>query len=213
MTVILILFTFGLFLFIDWLKNRNKTVAVSIKAHAPRLPISPALVNGFSVPINLLYHPGHTWALKESPSLVRVGMDDFASKLIGKIDSIALPQRNTWVRQGQRFATVTRDGRTVDLISPIEGVVTDINTAILRDPNAKRMDAYNNGWLMTVNSPDQKTCFHNLFSGNMARLWVEEAVDRLHPAMAQDGGEACDDFLTEIGSGDWEATCREFLLN
>ncbi len=49
---------------------------------APRL--TPSLVGGFSVPDNLRYHPGHTWALSESPNLVRIGIDDFASKLIGK---------------------------------------------------------------------------------------------------------------------------------
>jgi glycine cleavage system H lipoate-binding protein len=212
MTVILVLLTFILFLLIDYFKSRGKVPVPAAAYRVPQVPLTPALVRGFSVPTNLLYHPAHTWALKESPSLVRVGMDDFASKMIGKIDSITLPQRNTWVRQGQRFATITRDGRTVDLISPIEGIVTDVNPDAIRDPEAARKSAYD-GWLMTVDSPDQKTCLRNLFDGCMARLWVEEAVNRLHPALAQDGGEACDDFLTEMGSRDWEATTREFLLN
>jgi hypothetical protein len=42
--------------------------------------------------------PGH---LGESRELVRVGIDDFASKLVGKIDGIALPQRGGWIRQGR----------------------------------------------------------------------------------------------------------------
>ena len=212
MTVLLVLFFFVTFLLIDYFKSRGKVPVPATAYRVPQLPLTPALIRGFSVPTNLFYHPAHTWALKESPSLVRVGMDDFASKLIGKIDEIKLPQRNTWVRQGQRFATITRDGRTVDLISPIEGVVTDVNPDAIRDPEAARKDAYG-GWLMTVDSPDQKTSLRNLFSGAMARLWIEEAVDRLHPAMAQDGGEACDDFLTLMGSRDWEASAREFLLN
>lgn len=211
MTVLLVLFTLIMFLLIDYFKTRNKVAVVVAEAHQPSPSILPALVNGFSVPTNLFYHPGHMWALKESPSLVRVGMDDFASKLIGKVDEIKLPQRNTWVRQGQKFATITRDGRTVDLMSPIEGTVMDVNPDAYRDPEAIRKNAYD-GWLMTVDSPDQKTSLRNLFSGSLARLWVEEAVDRLHPAMAQDGGEACDDFLTTMGNRDWEATCREFLL-
>lgn len=209
MTVLLVLFTLMFFLLIDHFKSRRNKVAV-VETYRPT--IRPALVNGFSVPTNLSYHPGHTWALKESPSLVRVGMDDFASKLIGKIDSITLPKRNTWVRQGQKFATVTRDGRTVDIISPIEGTVTDVNPDAYRDPEAVRKDAYG-GWLMTVNSPDQKTSFRNLSNGSMMRHWIEDAVNRLHPAMAQDGGVACDDFLTEMGSRDWESTARELLLN
>jgi len=52
---------------------------------------------------------------------------DFASKLIGKIENIALPQRGCWVLQGQKIWTILRDGKSVDMVSPIEGTVTDIN--------------------------------------------------------------------------------------
>jgi glycine cleavage system H lipoate-binding protein len=67
------------------------------------------LVGGFAVPENLRYHPGHTWALSESPNLVRVGMDDFASKLTGRSENITLPQRGQWIRQGQKVCTIYRD--------------------------------------------------------------------------------------------------------
>ncbi len=211
MTVILVLLTFMLFLLIDYFKSRGK-VPVPATAYRKPMPVTPALVNGFNVPKNLFYHLGHAWALKESPSLVRVGMDDFAAKMLGKIDSIKLPQLSTWVRQGQKLATVTRDGHTVDLLSPVEGTITEINTAAINSPEAVRKDPYNEGWLVKVNSPDLKTCLRNLLGGVMANWSVENAVGRLHPALAQDGGEACDDFLTEMGR-DWETTCREFLLN
>ena len=71
------------------------------------------MVSGFQVPENVRYHSGHTWALSESRELVRVGMDDFASKLVGKIESIALPQRGRWVRQGQKIWTIFRDGKLI----------------------------------------------------------------------------------------------------
>src|SRR5438105_15935561 len=105
---------------------------------APRL--SPSLVGGFDVPENLRYLPGHTWALNESPSLVRVGMDDFAAKLAGKFESISLPQRGQWIRQGQKVCTIHRDGVAVDMVSPIEGSVADINEALVRDPKLASKD-------------------------------------------------------------------------
>ncbi len=213
MTVLLVLFFFTLFLLIDYIKTRGKAPVPMATYQPPRLPLIPALVNGFKLPTNLSYHLGHTWALSESPALVRVGMDDFAAKMIGKIDSIMLPNRNTWVRQGMKLATITRDGRSVDLVSPVEGTVTDVNPDAIRNPEAARKDPYNTGWLVTINSPDQKINLRNILNGNAARWWVEDAVNRLHPALAQDGGEACDDFLTEMGSRDWESTCREFFLN
>jgi glycine cleavage system H lipoate-binding protein len=202
MTVLLVLFTFILFLLIDHFKSRGK-----VFVPAP-VRLIHRLTNGFYLPENLLYHPGHTWALEESPSLVRVGMDDFASKLLGKVDSIKLPNRNTWVRQGQKFATIVRGGKAVHLVSPVEGTVIDVNGAALE----AREDPYNSGWLMTVNSPDKKTCFRNLLRSNVAAWFIENAVGRLHPALAQDGGEAVDDFAVAMGK-DWESTTKEFLLD
>ncbi len=158
MTVLLVLFTFATFLLIDYFGTRHtiekaaSQVAASTRDAVPRL--QPALVGGFEVPENLRYHPGHTWALSESASLVRVGMDDFASKLTGKLESITLPQRGQWIRQGHKMCTVHRDGCAVELVSPIEGSVSDLNEAIVRDPKLALRDPYGEGWLLTVQAPD-----------------------------------------------------------
>src|SRR5512140_562940 len=129
MTVILVLATFVAFLLIDHFFSRRPAVQLAVQ---PAVPVReaaarpmPSLVGGFQVPENLRYHPGHTWALSESPSLVRVGMDDFASKLVGKIDEVTLPQRGQWVRQGQKIWSVLRNGVKVDMVSPIEGSIAD----------------------------------------------------------------------------------------
>ncbi len=128
MTVLLVLFFFATFLLIDYFRSHRAIVQPVLqvapsKHDAVAARLRPALVGGFAVPENLRYHPGHTWALSESPNLVRVGMDDFASKLAGKVDSINLPQRGQWIRQGQKMCTIHRDGCAVDMVSPIEGSV------------------------------------------------------------------------------------------
>ncbi len=225
MTVILVLSTFVVFLLIDHFFSRNRAVvaaeeqpAVAREMAAPRL--QPSLVGGFQVPENLRYHPGHTWALSESPSLVRIGMDDFAAKLFGKVDHINLPQRGQWIRQGQKIWTVHRDGVKVDMVSPIEGSVADINDGALRDPEVARKDPYGEGWLVTVQSPDAKTNFRNLLGGALARWWTEEAAARLQRrvpsmalAVAQDGGVAVDDLGAQIPDQDWSEVAHEFFLS
>jgi len=88
MTVILVLMMFATFLLIDHFYSRKHAVVQPALQVAKREPMPrpvPSLVGGFQVPENLRFHPGHTWALSESPSLVRVGLDDFASKLAGTI--------------------------------------------------------------------------------------------------------------------------------
>jgi glycine cleavage system H lipoate-binding protein len=172
------------------------------------------------VPENLRYHPGHTWALTESPSLVRVGMDDFATKLIGKLENITLPQRGQWIRQGQKMFTIYRDGCKVDMVSPIEGTVADINPAVECDPKLALNDPYGEGWLVTVQAPDAKTSFKNLLGGGLARSWMDEAARRLRVrmpvalgALAQDGGVAINDVSTHIPDQEWLPLAKEFFLS
>ena len=223
MTVILVLLTFATFLLIDHFYSRKHAVvqpAVRVSPQAAQAKLAPSRVGGFQVPENLRYHPGHTWALSESPSLVRVGMDEFASKLLGKIDTIALPQRGQWIRQGQKVCTIHRDGAAVDMVSPIEGSVADINDAIARDPKLAGKDPYGDGWLITVQSPDAKTNFRNLLGGALARWWTEESASRLQRkmptllgALAQDGGVAMDDLTAHIPDQEWVAVAKEFFLS
>jgi glycine cleavage system H protein len=223
MTVLLVLFTFVAFLMIDYFRTRNAVVRPAIQATAaaetrPRL--QPALVAGFQVPENLRYHPGHTWALQESPSLVRVGMDDFATKLTGTIESFTLPQRGQWIRQGQKMCTIHRDGSAVDMVSPIEGTVSDINEFVAQNPKLALSDPYGDGWLLTVQAPDTKTSFRNLIGGSLARWWTEEASSRLQRripltvgALAQDGGVAMNDLTAHIPDAEWAPLAKEFFLS
>jgi glycine cleavage system H protein len=223
MTVIMVLLTFAIFLLIDYVRGQKQLAKQPVLRTVNREAASrvvPAMVAGFQVPENVRYHAGHTWALSESRELVRVGIDDFASKLIGKIENIALPQRGRWVRQGQKIWTIVRDGRSVDMVSPIEGTVTDINEAVMKDPELARKDPYGEGWLLTVQAPDSKINFRNLMGGTLARLWTESAALHLHSrmpmavgALAQDGGVAVDDITAHMPGENWAALTKEFFLS
>jgi glycine cleavage system H protein len=227
MTVLLVLLTFVTFLLIDYFRTRNTVVVQPTVQVAKREARAAAasLVGGFAVPENLRYHPGHTWALSESPTMVRVGMDDFATKLAGKVESITLPKRGQWIRQGQKLCSLHRDGAAVDVISPIEGSVSDINDALITNPALARKDCYGDGWLVMVNSPDAKINFRNLIGGTLARWWTEESASRLQKQMpafaamapagvlAQDGGVAIEDVAAEIPDKDWAAITKGFFLS
>ena len=223
MTVIMVVLTFAALLLIDHFYSKKIAVVEPVLAKTKReapARLAPSLVGGFRVPENLRYHPGHTWALSESPNLVRVGMDDFASKLIGKVERITLPQRGQWIRQGQKIASIFRDGNAVDMVSPIEGSIADVNDAVAGDPKLAAEDPYGEGWLVTVQSPDAKTNFRNLLGGALARWWTEESAGRLQRkmpvlagALAQDGGVAMDNLTEQIPGQEWASIAKEFFLS
>jgi len=224
MTVIMVLATFAIFLLIDYVRSQKQLVKqLSVQPVIREVPshVVPAMVAGFQLPENVRYHSGHTWALSESRELVRVGMDDFASKLIGKIESISLPQRGRWVRQGQKIWTIFRDGKSVDMVSPIEGTVSHVNEAVVKDPDLARKDPYGEGWLVTVQAPDSKVNFRNLLGGTLARVWTEDSALRLRKrmpvamasALAHDGGVAVDDICAHLPEEDWATLTKEFFLS
>lgn len=223
MTVILVLATFAIFLLIDYVRSQKSVKEAAVQPVVREVPshVVPAMVSGFQVPENVRYHSGHTWALSESRELVRVGLDDFASKLIGKIESIALPQRGRWVRQGQKIWTIFRDGKSVDMVSPIEGTVSDVNEAVAKDPSLALKDPYGEGWIVTVQAPDSKINFRNLIGGALARMWTEDSALRLRKrmpvamaaALAQDGGVSVDDITAHLPNEDWATLTKEFFLS
>jgi glycine cleavage system H lipoate-binding protein len=224
MTVIMVLATFAIFLLIDYVRSQKQVVkqpAVQLVIREVPSHVVPAMVSGFQVPENVRYHSGHTWALSESRELVRVGIDDFASKLVGKIESIAVPQRGRWVRQGQKIWTIFRDGKSVDMVSPIEGTVSDVNEAVVKDPSLALKDPFGEGWIVTVQAPDSKVNFRNLLGGALARMWTEDSALRLRKrmpvamaaALAQDGGVAVDDITAHLPNEDWAALTKEFFLS
>ena len=220
MIALLVVATFFLAVMIDHLIHREPIpVTAEMPKEAPQRPrVLPAVVAGFEVPDNLRYHPGHTWAAQSSADLVRVGIDDLAAKVAGTVTSIDIPERGQWIRQGQRIIAMHHDGRELDLVSPIEGTVVDINTKALDDPKLAQDDPYGQGWLLTVNSPDSGTNFRNLLGGTLARRWMDEAAARLRAfaepagALAQDGGVAAGRMIDLVPEGEWDKLRKELFL-
>jgi glycine cleavage system H protein len=221
MTVILVLLTFLFLIVLDYVLNRKKalnTVARSERAATPAF-VGADYVSGFHMPEKVSYHPGHTWLVQERKSVVRVGADEFAAALAGRIEKIELPKPGQWVRQGQKILSFYRNGEKAEMVSPTEGEVMAINTEVVNDPALLRSDPYGRGWLLTVHVPDEESTTRNLIPKGLVHEWMRLAVDRLYShqpmlagAMAADGGRAAADLLAEIPGANWKKTAGEFFL-
>jgi glycine cleavage system H lipoate-binding protein len=185
-------------------------------------PRSPRMERdlGFEIPQGFCFHPGHTWVSKESPESARVGMDSFATNLLGKIDHIEVIGPNRWIRQGQKLMTITSGDTTLDLISPVEGVIMALNTDAIRDPNLITRDPYKDGWIAMVKSPDLAMNQKNLVQGQMVAPWMQNNIVRLNttlaqlsPALAQDGGVPVNGLLPRLVPELRQKLLREFFLS
>jgi len=194
-----------------------KEAAPEVRAEAMTVPMN--VVGGFKAPAHLAYHPGHAWAMKESRQVVRVGMDDFATRVVGQIDQIELPVRGRWLRQGERGWTIGRGTHRFEMLSPIEGEVVEINSDVLRDPSLAQKDPYGAGWLVAVQAPAVDGNMKNLLHGRLAQRWMEESVGVMHTrispgseARLQDGGQAIGDMLSLVPESQWDKFVQEMLL-
>jgi len=221
MIALLIIATFAAGILLDMYLTRRFPVQLAEQepAASERPRLAAKVVGGFAVPDNVRFHPGHMWALAESPELIRIGADDLAAKVAGDITTIDIPERGQWIRQGQKIVALRHDGRAVTLVSPIEGTVVGVNEAALIDPKRVRKDPYGDGWLLTINAPDAPTNFRNLLGGSVARRWMEEAAGtlrRLTPAavgaVAYDGGLALDSAVGNIPADQFRKLEKELFL-
>lgn len=224
MTAVLFLLTFMLLVAHDYYLQRRQARRMKASAELPKKPEEPVavpmnVVGGFKAPAHLAYHPGHTWAVKESRQAVRMGLDDFAARVLGQIDKIDLPARGRWLRQGERGWTITRGEHRFDMLSPMEGEVVEINSDVLRDPSLMHRDPYGLGWLVAVQAPAVEGNMKNLLHGRLAQRWMEESASALHTHLSpgcetrmQDGGQAIDDMLALLPESDWEKFIKEMLL-
>ena len=220
MTVILVLATFLAFIALDYLLNRRTAVATIPAEPARAVGAHPGeFIGGFQVPGNRSYHPGHSWVAEERKDVVRVGVDEFAAALLGKVEKINLPTRGQWIRQGQKALSFFRHGKETQMVSPTEGEVLAVNPDLVDDPALLRRDPYGAGWLFTLNVPDAESTRRNLVPKRLVGDWMREAVDRLYArqpqlagTVAADGGRPAEDLGAAFPDADWQELTAEFFL-
>lgn len=219
MSILFVLLTFLLVISVTYfIKGRERAPQmVAVPASPPQPRILRQL--GFEVPTGYFFHPGHTWALDEGRQNVRVGMDSFAANLLGQAERIEVTDLNRWVRQGQKLWTVTTDGTTVEMLSPVEGVLISVNTNVLKDPSLALKDPYKEGWLCVIKSPEAATNLKNLVQGTMVAPWMQGTLARLNAmtaglntAVAQDGGLPVTGLLPQLDPDLKRRLVREFFL-
>jgi len=218
MSILFVLLMFLLIMSFSYFRTRNDVTVRPQPTTSPQVPHMEREL-GFQIPQGYCFHPGHTWVMKEANDNARVGLDSFAANLIGKIDGIDVLAENRWVRQGQKLVTIHSGGESYELVSPVEGVITEINRDILDEPTLASHDPYQKGWIATVKSPDIAINQKNLVQGGMVAPWLQNNVTRLNgmvaqlaPTMAADGGLPMPGLLTRVSSELRQKLLKEFFL-
>jgi CheY-like chemotaxis protein len=132
----------------------------------------------FAIPGGVFISAGHSWVSMEQDGAAKIGIDDFAKKLIGKIDSIEFPNLGMTVKKGQPLFTVKQGTRSVTFNSPVSGKVTRINTVLKSDLEVLDISSYNSNWICIIDADDLDTELKDLTIGKTAVSFYETDLDR-----------------------------------
>lgn len=107
-----------------------------------------------SVEKGLLYAKSHEWVKEEGGEFV-VGITDYAQSELGDLVFVNLPEEGDEVTMGESFADVESVKAVSDVLSPISGVVSSINEAILDAPESINSSPYE-AWFIKVKDVTDK---------------------------------------------------------
>ena len=201
-----------------WLLSRIGREAAAEGATDPASP-EPRKTPWFQLPDAFHLHRGHTWALPLGDSIVKIGMDDFAHRLIGEPTAFGLPDLGQRLEQGEKGWQVHVNGDAVDLLSPVTGEVVEVNEDALRAPSLASEDPYGQGWLMKVRVPCDRTTVKNLLPARLANAWMDESSAELSAMVGaevgpvlQDGGVPVRGFARVLAGDRWPEIAAKFFL-
>ena len=96
---------------------------------------------------------GYEWIQIENGT-VTVGISEEGLNELGEISAINLPAENEDVNPDEICGEIETDEGPMNLYSPVEGKIIEINAAVVENPSLLLEDPYGDGWLFKVEAED-----------------------------------------------------------
>jgi glycine cleavage system H protein len=99
----------------------------------------------FRVPKDLLYNENDCWTRIEGHK-ARVGITDFLQSMATDIIFVEFRDVGTEIEQLDEVASFESTKTILDLISPVSGVIVEVNEKLSERPELVNQDPYEEGW-------------------------------------------------------------------
>lgn len=182
--------------------------------------------NSIIAPKGLYFDKTHTWAFMEKDGMVKIGIDDFLQHITGTISRIRMKEPGEVVRKGEKILTIIKDGKQLNIYSPISGTIKEQNHQLNSDSSIINSSPFVDGWVYTVEPKNWLREIQFLFMGENYKEWLQDEFTRLKDFFAtsmkssqavyahivlQDGGELTDNVLADFGPEVWEDFQTKFI--
>lgn len=186
--------------------------------HAFVRPVDFLDVEGFKIPQGYYLHQGHCWAKLEEGSEVRLGIDDFALRLLGPPDQIKAPLVGKEIQQNRSDILMNRGKFEAKVLSPVSGVVTAVNSKLREQGNVANEDPYSEGWVLRIHTHNLRQDLKNLMIGEETETFYSQEINRLYGViedetgpLTADGGKLHNDIFGNLPQLGWERLTKLFL--
>ncbi|MCM1981370.1 glycine cleavage system protein GcvH [Lyngbya confervoides] len=126
----------------------------------------------FEYPNHLQYLDSHEYVNLDG-EIATLGITAFAVDQLGDIVFVELPEVGESITQGEAFGNVESVKAVEELMAPVSGTVTEVNTAVLDSPEVLADSPYDTGWLLKVQLAAPLTNMSHLLSAAAYRQQVE----------------------------------------
>jgi CheY-like chemotaxis protein/glycine cleavage system H lipoate-binding protein len=174
----------------------------------------------FAIPGGVFISKNHCWVSISSEGHAFVGVDDFAKKLIGKVDAMDLPNLGMPVKVGQTLFSLKQGVHSVRFASPLDGTVSRINNGLAKEPTRLNATPYDQNWVCVVEPDHLDTDLAGLKIGQTAVEFFQEEIERfkatvkdiVHPGNGN--GKSTDLYIGELErleDKDWSDVAGKFF--
>jgi len=126
-------------------------------------------------PKNLFYTDEHEWLDAEGAEGT-AGITDFATKQLGDIVYVELPEKGDTFSKGETFGTIESVKAVSDLYMPVDGEIIDINAELEESPELVNSSPYEDGWMVKIAIKNEEQ-IQELMDADEYTAYVEEQKD------------------------------------
>ena len=123
-----------------------------------------------NIPEELKYTKTHEWVRFEDETTAYIGITDYAQDQLGDLVFANLPEEGDGVESGEPFADVESVKAVSDVISPVTGVIEEVNEELADVPQMMNETPYE-AWFVKVK---EITDTDDLMTADEYRAFLEE---------------------------------------
>ena len=100
--------------------------------------------------MSIKYSEDHEWVESKGDDLVVIGITDFAQEQLGDLVYVELPEVGDECTRGENISVIESVKAASDLIAPVSGSITEVNSRLEDEPEIVTEDSMGEGWFIKV---------------------------------------------------------------